>query len=641
MVFDEATGEWSLADVDFVPGTYVVRVNVRDNAGNVATSSENPAATFTVVAPPPPDETDPVGVATAPADGSTIVEGVYDVSGVASDDDSGVSRVLAQVRSVGESPNLFWNGSMFTESSAGSFLPVDFDESTGEWTLTDIDFEIGTYVVRVNVLDNAGNVATSSENPATTFVVEEFVVPDTADPFGVATAPADGSTIVEGVYDVSGTASDDDSGVSRVLAQVRSVGVSPNLFWNGSEFSESSAGSFLPVVFDESTGEWTLTDIDFEIGTYVVRVNVLDNAGNVATSSANPATTFIVEDAQAPGDTGPVVTVTSPVDGSVAEVGVYDIVGAAENFSGATDVYVLVRFNGDPTSGVLRMAGVDQATGSWNVPSFDFSQPGPYTLIVEAFDAAGNHFGPIESVVTFEPPQEDVTPPVVTVTSPVDGSVNEVGVYDIAGTASDPSGVAELSVLVRSDGDPMTDVLYPVTVDAPTGLWSIENVDFSVPGPYSLTVEAVDAAGNSTGPIESVVTFELPQVPGDPGPDVVDPVGIVVFPGDESANPAGLLDVLVHATDDDSGVDRVLVQVRMVGTSPTLFWDGAAFTEVSAGSFLTATLDPTGEWFLSGVDFSAPGTYEIRLNIRDNAGNVANAAENGVTQFVVEQGQAA
>ena len=242
--------------------------------------------------PPVDDVVDPVGVATSPGDGSSSPAGEYEVSGTAFDEGSGVERVLAQVRTVGVSPTLFWNGSEFAPSTAGSFRGVSFNEATGEWRLPFVDLSAaGTYEVRVNVRDNAGNVATSAENPGV-----RFTITDDSDPVGVATSPGDGSVNDPGVYDVSGTAFDEGSGVRRVLVQVRTVGVSPTLFWSGSEFSSSATGSFRSVSFDQVTGVWTLPDIDFSAaGTYEVRVNVRDNAGNVATSSENVGIRFVIE----------------------------------------------------------------------------------------------------------------------------------------------------------------------------------------------------------------------------------------------------------------------------------------------------------------------------------------------------------
>ena len=161
---------------------------------------------------------------------------VLDIEGWAYDGESGLDEVLVEIRRVDVSPNLFWDGSAFAESSAENFLPVSVrygDDFFSEWFIPDVDLNaLGDYEIRIRVSDNAGNVAT--------FVEAISVAPDTLDPTGNCFCP---DQLEAGVHTLQGYAEDPGSGVARVRVQVRMLG-DTTLFWDGSAFVESSAGSF-------------------------------------------------------------------------------------------------------------------------------------------------------------------------------------------------------------------------------------------------------------------------------------------------------------------------------------------------------------------------------------------------------------
>ena len=65
---------------------------------------------------------------------------------------------------------------------------------------------------------------------------EGQAAPDTTDPSGNVTNPANGSDIPTGITTVSGTASDDISGVNLVRVQIRRL-TTPREYWNGTTLS--------------------------------------------------------------------------------------------------------------------------------------------------------------------------------------------------------------------------------------------------------------------------------------------------------------------------------------------------------------------------------------------------------------------
>ena len=115
-------------------------------------------------------------------------------------------------------------------------------------------------------------------------------------------------------------------------------------------------------------------------------------------------------------------------------------------------------------------------------------------------------------------------------------------------------------------------------------------------------------------------------------PDTTDPTGDVTTPADDTTAPTGIIDITGTETDDQSGVNRVLVQIRRL-TTPREYWNGTTWTTTPRWN--TATLNGDGTWTLPGVNFDQPGDHQIVLNIRDNAGNVATSAENPITNITI------
>ena len=163
------TTSWTLPNVDLTnSGNYRVQLLAYDNAGNIASASENPVTAFSVDIA---DNTDPIAETTSPADGSSLAPSTLDVSGSLFDADSGANRVRVRIRQIGVSPSLFWNGSVWTGSS--TWVDATLNSNTTSWTLPNVDLtNSGNYRVQLLAYDNAGNIASASENPVTAFSVD-------------------------------------------------------------------------------------------------------------------------------------------------------------------------------------------------------------------------------------------------------------------------------------------------------------------------------------------------------------------------------------------------------------------------------------------------------------------------------------
>jgi len=180
------------------------------------------------------------------------------------------------------------------------------------------------------------------------------------------------------------------------------------------------------------------------VGTHTFTVRAEDFSGAVETETH----TYTVVDTIAPQ-----ITVAAPLDG-----------GTYEGGSTLTVAYSCADPGG---SGVVACFG-SAPSGT----TLTLDQLGTFSLVVQAFDAAGN-----QSTTTVRYTVGDTTPPVVTITTPADGATYLLGQQlAVDFSCSDPNGSG-----VHFCGG-----------DAPDG----SPLDTSTVGPHSFTVEAYDHADN-------------------------------------------------------------------------------------------------------------------------------------------------
>ena len=169
---------WRLDDVDLSPeGDYRVRLNIRDKAGNVATSAENPKTDFRTIH----DTVAPTGMVTSPAaetiffpdgsttsPGNTVSAGVIDVTGTALDNVTEGPRVLVQINTR-FAPIQYWNKTAWQNQPV--WIKAGLEDTV--WTLPNVDFSIpGGYRIKINLRDRTGNITRGVENPITNIRTE-------------------------------------------------------------------------------------------------------------------------------------------------------------------------------------------------------------------------------------------------------------------------------------------------------------------------------------------------------------------------------------------------------------------------------------------------------------------------------------
>ena len=454
------------------------------------------------------DNTDPVVTLDFPANGAALSPQTVDVQGTATDDNSGVNRVLVRIQNRNTSPFSYWNGSGFQSAA----FWVNALLTNNDWHLPNVNLNTpGDYRILLRAYDNNGNQAKWNETPQTDITVG---VADSVAPQLTIDTPANGSAISPQVKDVQGIVTDDTSGVNSVLVRIENRGSNQSSYWNGNAYQSS-------VVWINASLEpndiWTLKNVDFTAtGDYRILLRAYDNAGNHANWSVNPRSDFTV----VPTDSiNPTVTITFPLDNNNIPVQVTNIEGsAADNASGINQVLLRIQnrtttpftyWNGTTyqTSAIWTAASLN-ANGDWIVPNVDFTTIGSYRILLRAYDNAGNHANwpenPRSDFVTIPP---DTTNPSVTINTPSDGSIIVAQITDVEGLATDDSSGID-SVLARIQNRSTTPWSYwngtayqsnAVWIDTnlePDGNWNIPSVDFTAIGQYRILLRAYDKAGN-------------------------------------------------------------------------------------------------------------------------------------------------
>lgn len=181
---------------------------------------------------------------------------------------------------------------------------------------------------------------------------------DTQAPVVAIHAPIGASSVIGLVpVDVSAT---DNIAVTKV-----------DLLVNGALVASDTAA---PFAFSWDSSQVANGMVDLVVRGY-------DAAGNVGTSAAvavNVANVSTVD------TTAPTVTTLSPANGAAVPSGTVTISGAASDDSGSTGLTLTLSINGKVVSTV---SGTGSLTYKWNTRKL---KAGPYTILLQARDAAGN-----------------------------------------------------------------------------------------------------------------------------------------------------------------------------------------------------------------------------------------------------------
>lgn len=229
--------------------------------------------------------------------------------------------------------------------------------------------------------------------------------------------------------------------------------------------------------------EWQYTVKKMEKGSMsTIDYYAIDYAGNVSATN-----TFYVKimTNQGPVDiTPPLISVTSPKDGTIYSNGMVSIKGSALDAGGFGSEGVYLSINGNEREKI--------GTTSYN--TFEIFEDGEHTINLQAVDAAGNTSE--EKEISFTVDSTLSSTPVLTVNSPEEDETYVTEVI-ISGTATDSDGFGENGVFVKvNDGE-----YAKIGESSFYSNMSLEN------GDHSITIKAIDSLGNETP--EKQISFSV------------------------------------------------------------------------------------------------------------------------------------
>ena len=475
---------------------------------------------------------------------------------------------------LGASPVDVEFGSVYADAGATATDNVDGDLTASIVTVNPVNTSaLGTYTVTYDVTDSSGNAAgqvtrTVNVVDTTAPVITLLGVSPVDVEFGsvYADAGATASDNVDGdltasivtvnpvntgalgpytvTYDVTDSSGNAAVQVTRTVNVVDTtppvitlLGASPVDVEFGSVYTDAGATASDNVDGDLTATIVTANPVDTgALGTYTVTYDVTDSSGNAAvqvTRAVNVVDT-----------TPPVIALlgASPVDVEFGSV--YADAGAT-----ASD-----NLDGDLTASIVTANPVD--TGAL----------GTYTVTYDVTDSSGNAAVQVTRAVNVV----DTTPPVITLlgTSPVDVEFGSV-YADAGATASD-----------NVDGDLTASIV------------TVNPVNTSALGPYTVTYDVTDSSGNAAVQVTRAVNVV----------DTTPPIITITSPPEFGVEIVGTT-IQFSATDDLSGLASLSASLS----------DGSTTTTVISG-------------FAPG-----PGVYTLTVTATDLAGNEATESR----QFVI------
>ncbi len=479
-------------------GTYTARAEQSDSAGNTGFSSAN---TFTVdttapavsITSGPADPTSATSAAvafsseagatfeckldggsysacTSPKNYSALSDGGHTVSVRASDNAGNTgspathswtidtTAPAVSITSGPADPTSATSAAVAFSSEAGATFECKLDGGSYSACTSPKNYSAlsdGGHTVSVRASDNAGNTG----SPAT----HSWTIDTTAPAVSITSGPADPT-----------------SATSAAVAFSSEAGATFECKLDGGSYSACTSPKNYSALSD---------------GGHTVSVRASDNAGN----TGSPATHSWTIDT-----TAPVLTITSPADGSTTGDTTPSLAGVAGTAIG-DDTAVTIRVYTGSTATGSPIQTLNTTRGAGGVYGTDAATlaNGTYTAKASQSDAAGNNGQSGTTTFTV-----DTVAPVITLTSPADGSspsTSTPAFSGVAGAAAGDSTTATVRIYSGSTatGSPLQSL---TATRGGGGAYSVNSAALGQ-GTYTARAEQADAAGN-TG-LSSANTFTI------------------------------------------------------------------------------------------------------------------------------------
>jgi VCBS repeat/type 1 secretion C-terminal target domain (VC_A0849 subclass) len=621
----DGAGNWSFTPPKALnDGVYVLHATATDGAGNVG--AQSPTFTFTIdsKAPVAPSFTAVIDN----TDGTNVVIGKGGATNDSTPTITGKSEAGATI--------IVYNTVNGTKVELGTTTA----DAQGNWTLEiKTPLTEGTYSLSATATDSAGNVSPLS--PVQTFTLD---LSPPAAPGGLAVS-ADGKTVTGTAEANSVVTIKDSNGVVLGTATADSTG-----HFSAALTPLQDNNQILSVTATDKAGN-TSTPAGVKAPDLVApdapqNLHVSDNGATI-TGEAEPGSTVTIKDGQgvtlgsaeadangdfsiplvpaqvngeeltavatdkagnqsAPADvTAPDITAPQmPVIGSVVD-DVPEGIGALTNGQSTNDTKPTLNGTAEANAtitiydnNVFLGTTTANGLGVWTFTPDSALGTGGHSFTVTATDKTGNISDPSSP---FAVVIDTTAPGMPTVTNLVDDQEPSVGFVTNGQSTNDTlpviNGAGEVGSTVSVfDG---TKLLGTALVDA-SGTWSLTLTTPLGEGPHSLTLSAVDKAGNTTAnPTEFTFTVDttLPDAP------------VIIEVYDDVGPKIGLLKS-GDTTDDTrptfSGTAEPNTQVQIM--------DGQKVLGI-------ADVDSTGHWSVTPVAALDEGTHNLTIITVDKAGN--------------------
>ncbi len=503
---------------DYPDGTHQLLILALDDAQGIQTPTME-VLTFETTAGAGPCASDSAGpgLSVLPSAGSILPPGPVSIQAFA-DDENLVDRVK-----------------IWIDGEADTFHSEPWIRS---WNATP-----GVHDIMVRAWDSCGNFRTLNYQ----LTVQADCTNDSTYPVVTLDSPAHGASLTEGVVTLEASASD-ANGIASVEFKVGGTVVGTD--------------SVAPYEFD-----WAATP-----GAFSVTARAVDGCNLAATSSAHTVTVT-----EAPADcstdsVGPVVQISSPIDGGQLNAGqTVSLAATAVDTSGVEKVQFFVDDN------LLSADMWAPYQGSWN------PGPGVHTIKARGIDHCGNMRAQEITVTVGDPSGCDVdsTDPSIGWVSPLQGDLVSPGTLDLEASAADASGIEKVQFFV--DG-----TLIAADTGSPYGLpWQ------AAPGAYTLKARAIDTCGRMAA---SEIAITVGQANACDSDNVL-PTVSVTSPANGASLTPGQIGLTANAS-DTNGVERV-----------QFFVDGALIGADFDAPYATTWTAP-------------PGSHTIKARATDLCGNL-------------------